>query len=90
MATDGEKTPLEQLDEAVQEFVRAQQEFAGTVVTGWMLGFEVTSADADGMWWDTQYATGPSTSPAAGLGVAHLAEAKMLNDLVDDDGHDDD
>jgi hypothetical protein len=74
---------------AVQDFVRSQSEFAGTVVSGWSLGFEVNGAGSTGMWWDTQYATGPSTSPAAGIGIVHLAEAKMLSDLVGDDDPDD-
>lgn len=85
--TDDDRTPLEVLDDAVQAFVNAQTEYAGTLLTGWTLGYQVSGADGSESWWDTSYATGPSTNPATGVGIARMAEVKMLQDLV---GPDDD
>lgn len=82
---DDEKTPLELLDEAVQQFVNTHPDYAGTLLTGWALGFQVSGHEDDSAWWDTSYATGVATNPATAVGILHLATAKSTRDLIEDD-----
>lgn len=79
-------TPLEDLTQAVQTFVNAN-ESEPVVVTASLLVFEVTRFDGDGDAAQAiRYAVpGDHASMAAAAGLADLGRQLVLSDILDDE-----
>lgn len=77
-----ELTPIEQLDAAVHRWAMHMAQQPG-VTTAWVVGWQFAAIDDAG---DTsyaaEYAIGPSTTIAEGVGIARIASLKMERDIV--------
>lgn len=71
-----EHTPLQRLDDAVDDFVRAQQFEDGSTLAGWVLVYQRTALDPTAeergyqpVKWGNGYAIAPGLSDYAALGL---------------------
>lgn len=79
-------TPIEQLQEAVQQYASAVNGEESGVVSAFVLGYEQTSfTDEPGIEarvTAVDYATGPGTTIATAIGV-HAITGRYLDDAID-------
>lgn len=73
---------LEQIDELIAAWL-GQERGSGTLLTGWVLSFGVTSFDDEGKpWYEISYATGPQTNMATAVGLAVVGQRQQLADIT--------